>query len=135
MTASGPNWAEVMQGVGSIVSAAVTIFLAYVAVNFREEVRATRRRPILTLTHDPEVHASLFRDPHWNYEIYLRVENTPGQDRALHVGLELVHVRSLGDTPPLSARTPRRPFVVAELGDYEATEVDLSPELLRSSYI
>ena len=131
MLISGPNWADVVQAVGAGISAIASIALVIVAINFRDEVRLARKRPELTLWHNPVVDTMVFREPHWNYDLYMRVENKPGQDRATSVGLELVDVRPCGDTAPLVHRPPRRSFVVAELHGYETTEVDLPPNISR----
>jgi hypothetical protein len=61
----------------------------------------------------------------------MRVENKPGQDRAVDVGLELLSVEPCQGTPPLALRPPRRPFVVAELESYQATSTDVPPNIAR----
>lgn len=131
MLASGYNWTDVLQAGGTVVSAVTSVALVIVAVRFRDEVRLARRRPELTLLHDPEVDALEFNNPPWNYDLHLRVLNKQGQDRAVRVGLELVGVRPRIGTPPLALRPPLRPFAVAELNNYEATEVDVPPNLAR----
>lgn len=127
----GPDWTDVVQAIGTAVSAATSALLVYIAINFRDEVRAARRRPELRLAYDPTRDTTLFQDPTWNYDIHLRVENKPGQDRALGVSLELMGVESLLDTPALRPRPPQRPFAVAELDNYQSTTVDIAPNVGR----
>lgn len=128
---SSPNWTEILESISTAVSAISAIALLIVAISFRDEARLARRRPVLALSHDPAIDSTEFRDPNWNYDLYLRVENKPGQDRAQNVGLELISVRPLNDHVQLKMRVPRRAFAIAEAASYEQTAVHVPLNLSR----
>lgn len=124
-----PNWADILQGVGSAVSAITSIALVVVALLFREEVRAARKRPLLRLDHDvTSDDAVLYNDPDTNYWLMLRVNNAPKRDLAVRVQLHIVQVVAVADTPPLKAPVPERPFLIS---DVDQTHIDLPANVTR----
>jgi hypothetical protein len=111
-----PDWTDILQGIGSMIGAVTSVILVVIAFMFRDEVRAARRRPELSLTHDPtNGDAQLFNDPDANYWLMARISNAPGRDAALRVQLELVSVSIIGNEDPCPNPIPLRPLRVAEV--------------------
>jgi hypothetical protein len=121
--AEGPAWVNIVQAVSSAVSGLASIALVVVALLFREEVRAARRRPRLYISFEGNSPDTMAVDNvHPAFWIRFRVGNERGRDAALRVQLLLLGVHQVAEITDRHLHVPSRPFQTADLYD---TQVDI----------